>query len=121
MSAVSKDREMLRKKEEKEHIALDPGAEPAARVSVDAIFGGPPLPRAGIEGGGGSGGAQGMWLRTCAPRALAAERPRQHQLSHIRNCNSALLQVPTPIWTLTVTDTVEQRALQESDRGIYLE
>jgi hypothetical protein len=53
-SAVSVHREMLRQNEETEHIVLDPGAEPAARVSVDAIFGRPPLPRAGIEAPDGS-------------------------------------------------------------------
>jgi hypothetical protein len=104
-SAVSMDRGMLRETEDNEHIPQDPGAVPPARVSGDAIFASPPLPRAGIEGeGGGSGGIQDIWLRTCAPRAAAAERAMQHQLGHMRNCNSDLPQDPPPLSPLTVAD-----------------
>jgi hypothetical protein len=50
--------------------------------------------------------------------SAAAERPMQDRLSHVRafiNCHIDLLQDPTPLATLTVTDVVEQLALQESD------
>jgi hypothetical protein len=42
----------------------------------------------------------------------------QDRLSHVRafiNCHIDLLQDPTPLASLTVTDVVEQLALQESD------
>jgi hypothetical protein len=55
----------------------------------------------------------------CALMASAAtERPMQDRLSHVRafiNCHIDLLQDPTPLAPLTVTDVVEQLALQESD------
>jgi hypothetical protein len=55
----------------------------------------------------------------CALMASAAtERPMQDRLSHVRafiNCHIHLLQDPTPLAPLTVTDVVEQLALQESD------
>jgi hypothetical protein len=50
--------------------------------------------------------------------SAATERPMQDRLSHVRafiNCNIDLLQDPTPLAPLTVTDVVEQLALQESD------
>jgi hypothetical protein len=46
------------------------------------------------------------------------ERPMQDRLSHVRafiNCHIDLLQDPTPLAPLTVTDIVKQLALQESD------
>jgi hypothetical protein len=55
----------------------------------------------------------------CALMAsAAANSPMQDRLSHVRafiNCNIDLLQDPTPLAPLTVTDVVEQLALQESD------
>jgi ankyrin repeat protein len=55
----------------------------------------------------------------CALMASAAtERPMQDRLSHVRafiNCHSDLLQDPTPLAPLTVTDVVKQLVLQESD------
>jgi hypothetical protein len=58
----------------------------------------------------------------CALMAsAAAERPLQHRLSHVRafiSCNIDLLQDPTPLGPLTVTDVVEQLVLQESD-GVF--
>jgi hypothetical protein len=55
----------------------------------------------------------------CALMASAAtERPMQDRLSHVRafiNCHIDLLQDPSPLAPLTVTDVVEQLALQESD------
>ena len=42
----------------------------------------------------------------------------QDRLSHVRafiNCNIDMLQDPTPLAPLTVTDVVEQLVLQESD------
>ena len=55
----------------------------------------------------------------CALMASAAtERPMQDRLSHVRafiNCHIDLLQDPTPLAPLTVTDVVKQLALQESD------
>ncbi len=55
----------------------------------------------------------------CALMAsAAAERPMQDRLRHVRafiNCHIDLLQDPTPLAPLTVTDIVEQLALQESD------
>ena len=58
----------------------------------------------------------------CALMASAAtERPMQDRLSHVRafiNCHIDLLQDPAPLAPLTVTDVVEQLALQESD-GVF--
>jgi hypothetical protein len=58
----------------------------------------------------------------CALMAsAAAERPMRDRLSHVRafiHCNIDLLQDPAPLWPLTVTDIVEQLALQESD-GVF--
>ena len=58
----------------------------------------------------------------CALMAsAAAERPIQDRLSHVRafiNCHIDLLQDPSPLAPLTVTDVVEQLALQESD-GVF--
>ena len=55
----------------------------------------------------------------CALMASAAtERPMQDRLSHVRafiNCHIDLLQDPSPLAPLTVTDVVEQLVLQESD------
>jgi hypothetical protein len=55
----------------------------------------------------------------CALMAsAAAERPMQDRLSHVRafiNCHIDLLQDPTPLAPLTVTDVVEQLVSQESD------
>ena len=55
----------------------------------------------------------------CALMAsAAAERPMQDRLSHVRafiNCHIDLLQDPTPLAPLTVTDVVKQLVLQESD------
>jgi len=55
----------------------------------------------------------------CALMAsAAAERAMQDRLSHVRafiNCHIDLLQDPSPLAPLTVTDVVEQLALQESD------
>jgi hypothetical protein len=55
----------------------------------------------------------------CALMASAAtERPMQDRLSHVRafiNCHIDLLQDPTPLAPLTVTDVVKQLVLQESD------
>jgi hypothetical protein len=50
--------------------------------------------------------------------SAATERPMQDRLSHVRafiNCHIDLLQDPTPLAPLTVTDVVKQLALQESD------
>jgi ankyrin repeat protein len=58
----------------------------------------------------------------CALMASAAmERPMQDRLSHVRafiNCHIDLLQDPSPLAPLTVTDVVKQLALQESD-GVF--
>ena len=46
------------------------------------------------------------------------ERVMQDRLSHVRpfiNCHIDLLQDPTPLAPLTVTDVVKQLVLQESD------
>jgi ankyrin repeat protein len=55
----------------------------------------------------------------CALMASAAtERPIQDRLSHVRafiSCHVDLLQDPTPLAPLTVTDVVKQLLLQESD------
>jgi ankyrin repeat protein len=55
----------------------------------------------------------------CALMASAvAERSMQDRLSHVRafiNCHIDLLQHPSPLAPLTVTDVVEQLALQASD------
>jgi hypothetical protein len=55
----------------------------------------------------------------CALMASAAtERPMQDRLSHVRafiSCHIDLLQDPTPLAPLTVTDVVKQLVLQESD------
>ena len=55
----------------------------------------------------------------CALMASAAtERAMQDRLSHVRafiNCHIDLLQDPSPLAPLTVTDVVEQLVLQESD------
>ncbi len=55
----------------------------------------------------------------CALMASAAtERAMQDRLSHVRafiNCHIDLLQDPTPLAPLTVTDVVKQLVLQESD------
>jgi len=55
----------------------------------------------------------------CALMASAeAERPMQDRLRHVRaliNCHIDLLQDPRPLAPLSVTDVVDQLALQESD------
>ena len=48
----------------------------------------------------------------------------QDRLSHVRafiNCHIDLLQDPTPLASLTVTDVVKQLVLQESDSVFDLE
>jgi hypothetical protein len=50
--------------------------------------------------------------------SAATERPMQDRLSHVRafiNCHIDLLQDPTPLAPLSMTDVVEQLVLQESD------
>jgi hypothetical protein len=50
--------------------------------------------------------------------SAVTERAMQDRLSHVRafiNCHIDLLQDPTPLAPLTVTDVLKQLALQESD------
>ena len=50
--------------------------------------------------------------------SAAEEHPIQDRLSHVRafiNCHIDLLEDPTPLAPLTVTNVVEQLVLQESD------
>jgi hypothetical protein len=65
-----------------------------------------------------------LLVLVCALMASAVtERAMQDRLSHVRafiNCHIDLLQDPTPLAPLSVTDVVKQLALQESDSVLTL-